>query len=98
MHRDRSRAYFEEEKEELSDFIDSHHLKPVALLNTHCHLDHVFGNKYVAERYGLNLQIHLPRKKLLDYAPTSGLMYNLPFDNYSGEIRYLEEGQDIRLK
>jgi len=34
---------------------------------------------------------------LLDYAPTSGLMYNLPFDNYSGEIRYLEEGQDIRL-
>ena len=24
-------AYFEEEKEELSDFIDSHHLKPVAL-------------------------------------------------------------------
>ena len=90
-------AYFEEEKEELSDFIDSHHLKPVALLNTHCHLDHVFGNKYVAERYGLNLQIHPAEKKLLDYAPTSGLMYNLPFDNYSGEIRYLEEGQDIRL-
>lgn len=90
-------AYFDEEKEELSAFIENHQLKPVALINTHCHLDHVFGNKYVSERYGLTLQIHRNEKMLLDYAPTSGLMYNMPFDNYQGDLIYLEEGQEIRL-
>ena len=33
------------EKDELNAFIKTHALKPVMLINTHCHLDHVFGNK-----------------------------------------------------
>ena len=34
---------------------------------------------------------------MLAYAPTSGLMYELPFDNYSGEILLLKEGDKILL-
>ena len=70
-------CYFPEEQDELAHFITQSNLKPVALLNTHCHLDHVFGNKFIAEKYGLTLQLHKNEKMLLDYAPTSGLMYNL---------------------
>lgn len=90
-------CYFNEEKEEMAEFVRAKNLKPVHLLNTHCHLDHVFGNKFIAETFGLTLQIHEKEKALLDYAPTSGLMYNLPFDNYSGDITYLKEGQKIYL-
>jgi glyoxylase-like metal-dependent hydrolase (beta-lactamase superfamily II) len=90
-------CYFDEEKGQLSAFIKEAGLKHVLLLNTHCHLDHVFGNKYVAETYGLTLQIHEKEKKLLDFAPTSGLMYNLPFDNYTGECVFLREGDTITL-
>ena len=90
-------CYFDEEKETLSGFIDQAGLKPVMLLNTHCHLDHVFGNKYVAEKYGLTLNIHEGEKQVLDFAPASGLMYNMPFDNYSGEFKFLKEGDIIRL-
>jgi len=67
------------------------------LLNTHCHLDHVFGNKFVAETYGLTLQLHEKEKAVLAFAPTSGLMYNMPFDNYSGEFILLKEGDKISL-
>ncbi len=67
------------------------------LLNTHCHLDHVFGNRFVAETYGLTLQLHPKEKALLDYAPASGLMYEMPFDNYTGEYIYLKEGDTILL-
>jgi glyoxylase-like metal-dependent hydrolase (beta-lactamase superfamily II) len=35
-------------------------------------------------------------KKLLEYAPTSGLMYNMPFDNYSGELAYIDEGSILK--
>ena len=90
-------CYFDEEKETLSDFINSNGLKPIMLLNTHCHLDHVFGNKYVAEKYGLNLKIHEGEKKVLDFAPASGLMYNMPFDNYNGTIEFLKEGELIPI-
>lgn len=90
-------CYFQEEKEALDDFIKSHQLVPKLLINTHCHLDHVFGNKFVAETYHLKPFIHPLEEKLLALAPTSGLMYNLPFDHYSGELQYLKEGQVISL-
>ena len=90
-------CYFDEEKEALVRFIDQNKLKPVMLINTHCHLDHVFGNKFVAEKYGLTLQIHEGEKEMLEAAPVSGLMYSMPFDNYKGEFIFLNEGDTIKL-
>ncbi|MEO5985009.1 MAG: MBL fold metallo-hydrolase [Ferruginibacter sp.] len=90
-------CYYDSEKEEIAGYIKQMALVPKMLLNTHCHLDHVFGNKYIAEEYGLTLHIHEKEKKLLDFAPASGLMYNLPFDNYSGEIIYLKESETVGL-
>jgi hydroxyacylglutathione hydrolase len=90
-------CYFDEEKEELKSFIIKNQLQPKMLLNTHCHLDHVFGNKYIAEEYKLALQIHKKEEQLLEMAPASGLMFNLPFDNYKGELIFLKEGDVISL-
>lgn len=90
-------CYFEEENEKLKDFITQNELNPTQLLNTHCHLDHVFGNKMIAERYQLTLQIHEKEKVVLSFAPTSGLMYNLPFDSYEGDFILLKEGDTLLL-
>lgn len=90
-------CYFPEEQDELKGYITQMGLKPVLLLNTHCHLDHVFGNKFVAETWGLTLHLHPNEETLLAYAPTSGLMYNIPFDNYKGDFVFLKEGEKIRL-
>ena len=90
-------CYFEEERDELKTFIESASLLPKFLLNTHCHLDHVFGNKWVAETYGLILHIHEKEKPVLDYAPTAGLMWNLPFESYEGDLVYLRENESIKL-
>ena len=90
-------CYFDDEKEKLAGFIDKMKLVPKMLLNTHCHLDHVFGNKFVAEKYGLTLRIHEGEKKVLEFAPSSGLMYNMPFDNYSGTYDFIGEGELIVL-
>jgi len=46
-------CYDKEECEILENFIKDHHLNPVLLLNTHSHLDHVFGNRFILEKYGL---------------------------------------------
>ena len=90
-------CYFHDEKEELKAFIEDNGLEPKWLLNTHCHLDHVFGNKFIADTYGLILNIHEMEKSMLDLAPSSGLMYNMPFDNYTGKLNYLHEGDTIEI-
>lgn len=90
-------CYFDEEKTALQNFIEESGLTPKMLLNTHCHLDHVFGNKFVAETFGLTLQLHEIEKQVLAFAPTSGLMYNMPFDNYTGDFILLKGGDTILL-
>ena len=51
-------CYSENERTELRTFIMSEGLKPVKLINTHCHIDHVLGNKFVSELWDLELYIH----------------------------------------
>jgi len=91
-------CYYDHEKDDIKSFINLNKLQPKILLNTHCHLDHVFGNKFIAEEYGLILKTHPLEKSILEMAPASGLMFNLPFDNYQGEVAYLEEGDIISLR
>ena len=90
-------CYFDAEKEELAAFILGNNLLPKMLVNTHCHLDHVFGNKFISEKYNLMLNIHEKEKAVLAFAPTSGLMYDMPFDNYSGDFNLLNEGDTVTL-
>src|SRR5687768_10541401 len=72
-------CYFPDERSELTAFMDKNALKPEKLLNTHCHLDHVFGNRYIAETYALILHLHKEEQKMLEMAPSSGIMFDLPF-------------------
>ena len=83
-------CYTDQERDQLSQFISNKKLNPCLLLNTHCHLDHVFGNKFIHDSYGLELHIHEGEQKVLEMAPTSGLMWNLPFDNYQGKLHFLD--------
>lgn len=90
-------CYFTAEQETLKKFIDDTQLEPVRLLNTHCHLDHVFGNKWVSETWNLELHLHAGEEQMLKLAPLSGEKWGLPFQNYNGPLHFLEEGDTIRL-
>jgi glyoxylase-like metal-dependent hydrolase (beta-lactamase superfamily II) len=67
------------------------------LLNTHCHLDHVFGNKFVYDTWHLPLHLHALEKKLLERAPESGIAWGMPFENYEGELVLLEPGKPVMI-
>jgi len=89
--------YFTEEENTFKNFISDYNIKPVQLLNTHCHLDHVFGNEWVRKNYGLELYIHEGEKKVLEFAPATGNMYGLRFTNYKGAFHFIDEGDKIFL-
>ncbi|MEO6917151.1 MAG: MBL fold metallo-hydrolase [Chitinophagaceae bacterium] len=90
-------CYFENERRELREFIEKYALSPKLLLNTHCHLDHVFGNDFVHKTYGLTLHIHEKEKPVFDYAPSSGNQWGFPFKNYEGPLIYIRGAEEISL-
>lgn len=46
------------EEDQLLGFVDSHRLKPLMVVCTHGHVDHIIGNEAVKKRYGIKLAAH----------------------------------------
>jgi hydroxyacylglutathione hydrolase len=73
--------YDAEEQNEFHRFIKENGLNPVLLLNTHCHYDHVFGNKFVFDNWSLKPQFHkgelIVLQSIPGYVPQMGLHYEL---------------------
>lgn len=71
--------YDAEEQNEIVKFIQENKLNPIMLLNTHAHIDHVLGNKFVFDNWGLKPQMHegeLPfLHAVFSYAPQMGIRY-----------------------
>lgn len=90
-------CYHTYEKEELRAFIENNKLEPKLLLNTHCHLDHVFGEKWVAATWNLVPYIHTHEQFVMKFAESSGQMWGVPFTSYTGPFHFLQEGQTVEL-
>ncbi|MCP9234439.1 MBL fold metallo-hydrolase [Lewinella sp. JB7] len=86
------------EERELVATIDRLGLKPVKLINTHCHFDHVFGNAFVVQQYGLQLGIHPLEEQVLEAAPMIVQAYGIPPMTPSPAPDYfIHEGDTVRL-
>ena len=88
-------CYDDDERNELVAFIEKNNLKPVKLLNTHCHIDHVLGNKFIAEKYNLGLEIHEEDLKTLDALMQVAHLYNLNAEPSPSPSKFLNEGDKI---
>jgi glyoxylase-like metal-dependent hydrolase (beta-lactamase superfamily II) len=88
-------CYGADEQEALAGFFTQNGVQPKLLLQTHTHLDHVFGTKWVAETYGLIPHIHRDEDKMMDLSPAFGLEWGLPFDGFQGHRAYLERGGKV---
>lgn len=89
-------CYTIQERQALQGFIREKSLKPVRLINTHCHLDHVFGNAFVADTWGLGLEIHVGELPVLQRFAQACQMYGVPFSEESpAPSRFLEAGEVV---
>ena len=90
-------CYDEDENSILENFIKQENLKPVALINTHCHLDHVFGNKFVADTYNLNPVMHKLDLPMLEYAPLAATKYGVHLSELPEVKDFIEEGDFVKF-
>jgi len=85
------------EKQILSNYIKDNNLRPIHLINTHCHLDHIFGNKFVCEKYNLTAQMHNKDLPLLENAEKIAEHYSVYLDPPSKDVILLNENDKIIL-
>ena len=90
-------CYNIDEFNELKAFISENSLKPVILLNTHLHLDHVFGNRFVLKEYGLKTHASIEEEKNLLYVTKHAEIFGLSMPEPPGIGTYLKDGQKVEI-
>jgi glyoxylase-like metal-dependent hydrolase (beta-lactamase superfamily II) len=88
-------CYDERERLRLVTFIESRGLTPVKLLNTHCHLDHIFGNKFISEKYNLPVEGHKDEQAVIEYSMKAAAMYGLRLEQSPDITVFWDEGDVI---
>jgi glyoxylase-like metal-dependent hydrolase (beta-lactamase superfamily II) len=82
-------CYFEYEKQEVKKYLENNGLNLIQLLNTHCHLDHIFANNWIYLTYGLELFIHAEEELVLKFGPQTAHMWGLSLEQYDGPLHFL---------
>jgi glyoxylase-like metal-dependent hydrolase (beta-lactamase superfamily II) len=85
------------EKKEISDFIISQKLRPVRLFDTHPHIDHIAGNKFIADTYGLKLEVHKDSLQLLRSAKGFAVAFGIENIEPQEPAGYIAEGDLIKF-
>jgi glyoxylase-like metal-dependent hydrolase (beta-lactamase superfamily II) len=82
----------------LANFIEEQKLTPIRLLLTHAHLDHILGNHFIYEKYGLAPWMHKDDLNLLHALEYSATFYGLDGAPASPEPEgYLKDGDVVKI-
>lgn len=90
-------AFYEAECDAIVNYIKGNGLKPVHLLCTHGHFDHIFGNAAMHEAFGLTAEVHFEDAEMTrDLDAQVRRFFNTSFNMPSGPIgKYLTSGEII---
>jgi hydroxyacylglutathione hydrolase len=85
------------EHQTLKRFITEKMLKPVRLMLTHAHIDHINGNRYVYDTYQLLPEVHQADLFFIQNHSASAAMYGLPAEQSPMPEKFINEGDVIRF-
>ena len=84
------------ENEDIATYIEEHSLKPEKVICTHLHVDHVLGNAFFYEKYGLKPEAHFNEQDLYNMVKGQAEMFGLVMQSDPPSIgNYLNEGDNV---
>jgi len=90
-------CYSQKERDDLDKYISENKIKPVRIINTHCHVDHLLGVAYVAKKYNIGIEFHKDDLPVFDDAYRHGIVFGFEVEKLPAAKNYLDEGQEIIL-
>lgn len=85
------------EEEELSKYIDSKSLKPVMMVITHYHIDHILGIGYIKNKYGIGATAHPSGKIFWDNIESKATDYGLQKSDILPPDHFINDGGMIKF-
>jgi hydroxyacylglutathione hydrolase len=86
------------EKKQLSQFIETNNLTLKRVLNTHLHLDHQFGNKYLFDIFGVAPEAHSEDAYLLDTFVSQARSFGLVVEEKTQFLsRYISDSEELKF-
>ncbi|MBS1616456.1 MAG: MBL fold metallo-hydrolase [Bacteroidetes bacterium] len=89
--------YDEQERETFIRYLDGRKLQPQGIINTHAHIDHIFGVQWLMDQYQIPFALHPLEGPVLAGARSSALMFGLSFQATPQPSQVLKEGQELLL-
>ena len=95
--------YYDEEYDEVRNYIKENKLKPVKITNTHCHFDHIMGVEFVRNEFNIPFQAHKDDAYWVEKVVDQGKMFGFdmkpvsPIDSFLKEDEFVEFG-NTKLK
>lgn len=81
----------------IKNFIEEKKLNLTRLILTHAHLDHVLGNRFIFDTYGLLPEVNENDLFLLEGMMSTASMYGVPAEDSPQPKKYINEGDKIKL-
>ncbi|MCC6371849.1 MAG: MBL fold metallo-hydrolase [Bacteroidia bacterium] len=85
------------ENQILKAFIEEKELTLTRLLLTHAHIDHVMGNRFIFDTYGLLPEVNANDVFFIERMKQSAAMYGLSCEQSPKPEKFINEGDVIRL-
>lgn len=90
-------CYDRSEVDELAAYIEQHGLKPVQIVNTHAHIDHVLGVAALKRKYNIPFALHQLDEPLLRAVKTYASNYGFSTFEEPEIDRFIREGETIEF-
>ncbi len=88
-------CYTKQEETELSTYISDNQLNPVAIINTHTHIDHILGNNFIFRTFNLKPIIHDAGTIFLSNASDYAAMFGIQVADMVMPEKFIDEGDKI---
>jgi hydroxyacylglutathione hydrolase len=88
-------CYETREQDELKEFISAGNLRVVRNLNTHCHIDHVLGNDFIARTYGIHPEYHENSVPFFHTLQEIGSSFGYPVERIPKPKRFLADNETV---
>lgn len=89
--------YYEDEHDEIHNYIIENRLKPVMIVNTHCHFDHIMGVEFLRTKYKIPFFAHQADGFWVAKAVEQGEMFGFDMQPVNPADGFITEEEPVRF-